>query len=75
MFNNNLSRKKYRLLTLQITVKVSDKQKHQLIRTPITTASKENLYKEIKLLSKLKFGRINTSRYVRNPKKAELSTR
>lgn len=42
MFNNNLLRKN-RLLTLQMIVNVSVKQKHQFIRNPLTIASKEIL--------------------------------
>lgn len=60
MFNNNLLRKN-RLLTLQMIVNVSVKQKHQFIRNPLTIASKEILDKEIKILP-------NTSRYVGNLK-------
>lgn len=40
-----------------MTVKVSVKQKHQFIRNPLRLSSEENPYEEIKLLSKIKFGR------------------
>lgn len=67
MFNNNLLRKKHRSLTLHMTVNVSVKQKHPFMKNPLIIASKENLYEEIKILPKIKFIRVNSSRYVGNP--------
>lgn len=67
MFSNNLLRRKHRLLTFQVTVNVSIKQKHQFIRNSFTKAGKENLYEEIKILPKMKSVRGNISRYVGSP--------